>query len=194
MAGSAEPPSGTAASDRLENTFAALVVAVSDGILKEISDRWQLGASDAAALVVLSRVPQRIDGVSRQLGLSHSATVRLVDRLVDNGFAVRGRGGDGRSVAVRLTPAGKRRAKSVLAERERVVGRALAGLSKADRAALARIVDQLLEEQGVDWLTTLRICRFCDIPGCEHEAPCPAAVVPRRDSPLPQAAARGQRR
>src|ERR1051326_2481301 len=126
MARSAEPTSGIAASDRLENTFAALVVAVSDDILRGISDRWQLGASDAAALVVLSRVPQRIDGVSRQLGLSHSATVRLVDRLVDDGFALRGRGADGRSVAVRLTPAGKRRARGVLAERERVVRRALA--------------------------------------------------------------------
>jgi len=192
MSRSAEPPS-VAASERLENTFAALVVAISDDIVRELSHRWQLGPSDAAALVVLSRVPQRIEGVSRQLGISHSATVRLVDRLVDSGFAVRGQGRDRRSVSVRLTPAGKRRARGVLAERERVVQESLGALSEPDRALLARVVDALLEAKGIDWRTTMQICRFCDIPACEHRAPCPATIRPQRDSPLPQTALRGRR-
>src|SRR5690242_8592014 len=80
------------ASTRLPNTLGALAVAISDRLLAGLRDRSELGPSDAAALVILSRVPQRIEDVSRQLGVSHSATVRLVDRLEAAGLAARAPG------------------------------------------------------------------------------------------------------
>jgi hypothetical protein len=52
------------------------------------------------------------------------------------------------------------------------------------------VVDDLLEAKGVDWQTTMRICRLCDIPACEHRAPCPATLTPQRDTPLPETATR----
>jgi MarR family transcriptional regulator, negative regulator of the multidrug operon emrRAB len=178
-------------SDRLENTLAALAFAINDGVIARLADRYGLGSSDAAALVVLSRIPQRIDDVSQQLRISHSAAVRLVDRLVASGFATRAPGRDARSVSVRLTPAGKRRARAVLAQRQRVVGGMLAGLSTSERSVLARTVERLLENLAVDWRTTMEICRLCDLPACEEHAPCPAAQGAERTraearGPLPR--------
>jgi MarR family transcriptional repressor of emrRAB len=170
------------AGSRLANTFAALALAISDEVMGQLSRRYSLGPSDAAALVVLSRAPQRIEDVSRQLRLSHSATVRLVDRLEAGGLAARSPGLDARSVTVRLTPVGKRRARAVLAERDRLVDEILTDLSSAERELVGDVVERLLEQLGVDWRTTMQVCRLCDIPACEAEAPCPIALGAERNS------------
>src|SRR5207244_11393948 len=52
--------------------------------------------------------------LSDVIGLTHSATVRLVDRLVANGYVLRQASGrDGRTVAIRLTKAGTAAAERV---------------------------------------------------------------------------------
>ena len=99
-----------------------------------IAGRSGLGPSDAAALVVLARPKRsvanlRIEALRHDLGLSHSAAVRLVDRLQAAGLASRESGSDGRSIAVRLTAAGRREAEGVLAERRGVVEEVLAPLA-----------------------------------------------------------------
>jgi DNA-binding MarR family transcriptional regulator len=164
------------ASDRLENTLAALVVAINDKLLEGLANSSDLGPSDTAALVVLSRVPQRIEAVSRQLGLSHSATVRLVDRLDAAGLARRRPGRDARSVSVALTARGVRSARRLLAEREHILSVALADLTVTERAALAGVVERLLVRLARDWTTAMQICRLCDIPGCEADGACPVAL------------------
>ena len=176
-------------SGRLANTFAALAVTINDRLLVGLAERYELGPSDTAALVVLGRVPQRIEDVRQQLGLSHSAAVRLVDRLEASGLAVRGRGGDARSVRVRLTAAGRRRAHDVLTERERIVADMLAGLSPSERRSLAEVVERLLEQLATDWQTTMLTCRLCNIPLCEAHAPCPAALGAQENDPRPIASA-----
>jgi DNA-binding MarR family transcriptional regulator len=163
-------------SQRLPNTFAALSVAINDRLIGGLVDRFDLTPSDASALIILARVPQRIEDVSRQLGLTHSATVRVIDRLESGGLATRAPGRDKRSLSVRLTGAGKRLARSILLERERIVANILAELSASERKLLAGIVERLLEQLAVDWPTTMQICRLCNLPHCESDAPCPAAV------------------
>src|ERR1700761_702871 len=78
-----------------------------------------VGPSAPAALVALHEF---LDGgtvtqLSSVLGLTHSGTVRLVDRLAAEGLVERAGAPDGRTVAVVLTIAGRVTAGRVLAAR-----------------------------------------------------------------------------
>lgn len=116
---------------------------------------------------------------------THSGAVRLVDRLVTAGYVKRGPGGNARSVAVTLTPAGAAVAHEVRAARKAAVTRAIKALSDGQRAALTDVCESLVGE-----LTRQRLqqraagatppggalCRMCDFTACgrDHGA-CPAA-------------------
>jgi DNA-binding MarR family transcriptional regulator len=103
------------------------------------------------------------------LGLTHSGAVRLVDRLTDAGLAERRRGSDGRSVAVALTPAGRRAAAAVRVARERALAEALSALSGDERRALSALHEKLLAGLTSDRASARRLCRLCDADACGHE-------------------------
>jgi DNA-binding MarR family transcriptional regulator len=172
----------------LENTLGALAVAISDRLLAELRHGYDLAPSDAAGLVVLARIPQPIEAVRRQVGLSHSATVRLVDRLEAAGLAARVPGRDGRTVNVRLTATGTQEARRLLEERQRIMSDVLAHLSVDERLTLAAVVERLLEQLAVDWRVAMHICRLCDLPGCESDWPCPVAVGAEERTKIPDEA------
>jgi MarR family transcriptional regulator, negative regulator of the multidrug operon emrRAB len=79
------------------------------------------GASGPAALVALDGEAGggSIDALRRILGITHSGTVRLVDRLAGAGLVERRVGADARAVALHLTPQGRRLARRVLAAAKR---------------------------------------------------------------------------
>ncbi len=83
-----------------------------------------------AALAALSTFldGSSIDTLRRPLGLTHSAAVRLTDRLAEDGLVRREPGVDGRSVSIRLTDEG-----AAVAERIR----------RDRQAALAAVLDPL---------------------------------------------------
>lgn len=175
---------------QLSNRLAALALAVSDAVAGTAASAVGRGAQAPAALASLRQfLPDAtIEQLSRALGLTHSATVRLVDRLAADGHVVRQSGSrDGRTVALRLTAAGAAAADRVLAGRLAAVEMSIGDLAEEDRAALARIVDRLLaavtrrrllarsagEPPSGGWL-----CRLCDFAACgRHAGSCPAAVT-----------------
>src|SRR5579872_3927451 len=70
--------------------------------------------SAAAALTVIGFYEGCSNGaLSHALGLSHTATVRLVDKLEAAGLVVSKPGADRRSVALRLTASGRQRGRAV---------------------------------------------------------------------------------
>jgi DNA-binding MarR family transcriptional regulator len=172
--------SARARSDRLANTLGALVTEISAQIQDGLAERCGLGPSDAAAIVTLARRSRSIEELSHILGLSHSATVRLVDRLEDAQLVRRTPGEDRRSVTLKLTAAGGRRADDLLAERTRVVSEILEPLRTPEREDLARIVERLLEELAGDWDAALHICRLCDLELCESQGACPTGIGAER--------------
>lgn len=117
-----------------------------------------------------------VDTLRRVLGLTHSGAVRLVDRLVSEGLVTRGPGGDGRSRAVTLTPAGRQAAARVSGARSTVLERALRNLSPDQRGTLHDLLGRLLaavveDKDGGAW-----ICRLCDLHACgRDEGRCPTA-------------------
>ncbi len=103
------------------NVLGSLALAITSRVNDEAERSAALGASAPSALVALDGylTGQPIDALRRVLGITHSGTVRLVDRLVAAGLVERRAGTtDGRAVPLGLTPAGRRVARRVLASRK----------------------------------------------------------------------------
>ena len=107
-------PDGDAAA--LINRVGALLLVAHDSMAEAAGRAMGRGAQAPAALVALREFLEdaTIQQLSDVIGLTHSATVRLVDRLVADGYVLRQGGGrDGRTVAIRLTKAGTAAAERV---------------------------------------------------------------------------------
>jgi MarR family transcriptional regulator, negative regulator of the multidrug operon emrRAB len=126
-----------------------------------------------------TRAGVTIDGLARVTGLSHSGAVRLVDRLAAQGLVERRRGADQRSAALYLTPAGRRAARRVLADREASVHSLLSLLTDDQQARLGDLAVELLTELGSAPEAEARLCRLCDVDACGRSTGrCP--VAPQR--------------
>jgi MarR family transcriptional repressor of emrRAB len=138
------------------------------------------GTTAAEALVALNGTAAggSIDGLARIVGLSHSGTVRLVDRLARDGLVERRRGADQRSAAVFLTPAGRRLARRVLTRRDAEMHSLLALLTAGEQAALIRAAERAMRELGVPDEAERRRCRLCDLEACGRgRGRCPAVAA-----------------
>jgi MarR family transcriptional regulator, negative regulator of the multidrug operon emrRAB len=123
--------------------------------------------SDAAALnVVLAEPGISIRGLSSALGLSHSAAVRVADRLQDQGLITRDWAGPGRTVAVNITDRGRRRALDAVARRAEVLQRAASGLTTAQRKSLHDLLQKVVLNLADDQAAIERACRLCDQKRC----------------------------
>jgi len=119
-----------------------------------------------------------IEQLRRPLGLSQSATVRVVDALEADGLALRSPGADARSVRVELTAAGRKAARAVLRRRSAVVDTALGALSDSERDALTGLLEKMLGALTTDSDHAERVCRLCDWDSCP-EPRCPVDLAGR---------------
>jgi MarR family transcriptional repressor of emrRAB len=161
------------------NAFGALSLAVADRMQEATASVAGHGASGPAALVALDGVAGggSIDALRRLLGITHSGTVRLVDRLVAAGLVERRVGADARSVAIHLTPRGRRTARRVLAAREAALEQVLSALSPAQREQLKPLLSVMLQGFDATPDTARRLCRLCDAERCGHgRGTCPVAL------------------
>ena len=172
----------------MPNKFAALSLAVTDATLAEDAD---LAPTAVAALITAANnPPASIGEIAAIVGLTHSATVRLVDRLETDGLLHRRRW-VGREVLVEITPAGRRRAEGLQDRRLAVSSGFLACLSADESDFLDRLVDRMLRAHAARGYDRRRLCRMCarvhcncclggDSPASETEAP--DESVPREEA------------
>jgi DNA-binding MarR family transcriptional regulator len=172
--------------ERAGNLLGALALVVGDRMTEAIAEAAGRSESSAAALSALHQFLDgpTVDRLRRVLGLTSSGTVRLVDRLVDSGYAERGPGGDKRSTAVRLTDDGRAAAARVTAARGEVLDQALSVLTPEERAQfdglLAKVLVGLMRGPGAErWM-----CRLCDMRACgRDQGTCPVLEENRRRYP-----------
>jgi MarR family transcriptional repressor of emrRAB len=158
---------------RLENLLGAFGVAVTDSMDGAFDEACAVGDSAPAALILIHENPDtRIEALARYLALSHSGTVRLVDRLSQAGWVARETCEDKRAVVLVLTKAGEKVAERLLEGRRKSLGKALAGISAADRKMLERILPQMLNNLVTDREQADHTCRYCDSGACDREG-CP---------------------
>jgi DNA-binding MarR family transcriptional regulator len=158
---------------RLENLLGAFGVAMSDSMDEAFDEACAVGDSAPAAMILIHENPDtRIEALARYLALSHSGTVRLVDRLSQAGWVARETCEDKRAVVLVLTRTGQKVAERLLEGRRKSLGRALAGLGAADRKVLERILPQMLNNLVSSREQADHTCRYCDSGACEREG-CP---------------------
>ena len=131
----------------------------------------------ALAVQISAEASLTIDGLSKLIGLSHSATVRLVDRMCARGLVTRVRGSDLREVRLRLTQLGSGTVRQILADRAAALGSAFADFSDEDwrvfEPLMVKVLRRVLHtKQEVDLA-----CRLCDQTICPRDI-CPAEPHP----------------
>jgi MarR family transcriptional regulator, negative regulator of the multidrug operon emrRAB len=163
--------------DHDHNVIGALVVVLGDRIRDATEEASGMRGASPAALSALHEWAggRTIEMLAGGLRLSHSRTVRVIDRLEAEGLAKRARDPvDGRGVLVDLTPAGRRVGRRVLDARAGVLKESLASLGPADRSALAALAEQLLAGATTGRRAARAICRLCDAHACgHHDGRCP---------------------
>jgi DNA-binding MarR family transcriptional regulator len=174
---------------RLANLLGALSTGLTDGMHQATSATAQLDEAAAAALIALLDFSPRgpVQTLSQVLGLTHSGTVRLVDRLVNAGYVTRMPGRDARSRLPMLTTAGLAVAKRVRIARERAIARTVRALSDTERTTLTRLSERLvtaitkqrLEQRAAGVMPAGgALCRMCDFTACgRNNGTCPAAAA-----------------
>jgi DNA-binding MarR family transcriptional regulator len=160
----------------LANRLAALATVLDDALAAGIED---LSPSAIAALqIVRQSEPVSIGRIATGVGLTHSATVRLVDRL-EKEWLVRRLARKSREVMVVTTTRGKRRATELAKRRIEAAGVLLTVLSPAERAVLASAIDRMLTVPIDGSATAERVCRLCFREPC-REAGCPVEAAGQR--------------
>jgi MarR family transcriptional repressor of emrRAB len=159
--------------ERTLNLLGAFALGLADDIRATTEAGAHHAANAPAAIVSIGNSPgETIETLSRILDLSHSATVRAVDRLEADGLVERRPGADARATALFLTRGGRRRFVRILAARRRVLEDALAALGADDRATLDRLLCKMLGSASRDRSQADHVCRLCD------ESVCPADTCP----------------
>ena len=152
---------------RTANLLGALAGEVVERLQRRLKRHPNQTDSAAAALNVLAYYEGCSNlRLARALGLSHPATVRLVDKLEAEGLVESRGAADKRAVALHLTKAGKARAKSILAERCAVLCDVLAPLSAREQEQLARLLEKALAALPENAEHADHICRLCDDTAC----------------------------
>jgi MarR family transcriptional repressor of emrRAB len=160
---------------RLENLVGALGLALSDTIANSFEGACELSDSAPAALILIRFNPDtRIEALARYLELSHSGTVRLVDRLVREGWVARESCEDLRAVVLVLTKAGEKMVDKLMEGRSHGISHAMAGFSAAERKILEKLVSRMLVNLIPDKAAADHTCRLCDSDVCEKDG-CPLA-------------------
>jgi MarR family transcriptional repressor of emrRAB len=141
---------------RTENLLATCAVALAERVRDAAEAATGLGAGAPAAVVALSGFldGQSVNSLALVLGMSHPGTVRLVDRLEQEGLVERRRDArDGREVRLVATTAG--------------------------RAAAERVphLERLLAAMTPDRSAARHTCRLCDIDACGHPDTCPVTLA-----------------
>jgi MarR family transcriptional regulator, negative regulator of the multidrug operon emrRAB len=159
------------------NVIGAFAMAVADDLKDAMQDLADGNESACSALIVIGQESGlSVDRLSKILRLSQPGTVRLVDRLAEAKLVQRKTGSDRRSVALRLTDAGKRQVKSLLLGRQHALSEALRGLDNWERSTLSAIASKVLRGLEHSAVECDRRCRLCDDGACPDEA-CPMMSV-----------------
>lgn len=158
---------------RTANLLGALAGAISDRLARHARSHPNETDSAAAALNVIGFYDGCSNGaLAAALGLSHTATVRLVDKLEAGGFVESRSASDRRAVALSLTDTGRTRAETLIRDRCVQLGDLITVLTSEQRAALDDIAETLLRAMVTAAGEAEHICRLCDGAMCPEDR-CP---------------------
>lgn len=159
----------------LATRLGALALAVVDLQRRQTPAALLRSPNDAALLNSIVQTPGLMtEELAEILDLTHSGTVRAIDRLAGGGLAERRtHAHDGRAVGVHPTDAGMAVIGNMHDAIHEGVRAALVSLDDKERNVVASAVDDLVKGLVGDRRTSDRVCRMCDEHACRPET-CPA--------------------
>lgn len=161
---------------RTANILGALSLAISDKLLTQLKEHSRQNDTSAAALNVIGCAEGISNGqLGTALGITHSATVRLLDKLVESQLVEVRTGTDKRAVAIFLTGTGRERVAEVLESRSLILGSIVDRLNCDQRNQLNAIAETLLEQFTEGPVHSMHICRLCDAVSCPTDR-CPVHI------------------
>jgi DNA-binding MarR family transcriptional regulator len=170
------------ADDRLANLLGVTALAAADRMRTAVEADLGHGGIAPAMLVHLHTYPgSSVEALRRVVAISQPATVRAVDRLAAEGLVERRPGRDRRTLAVFLTPRGRRAARRVLAGRDQSLRDMLAALDEDERARLLPLLEKLASSLAADRPAALTVCRLCDRRACLQRPGCPLGHTTGRE-------------
>jgi MarR family transcriptional regulator, negative regulator of the multidrug operon emrRAB len=162
--------------ERLQNLLGALAVAIADNMNASSQELIEFKGEAASALVQIGTVSNlTISKLSKPLSLSHSATVRVVSKLVSKGLVSKNSNDDAREVALRLTDRGVALMEKILASKNAAIKAIISPFSRDERKTLEAFLCRMLKQTPKSDDDTLRICRMCDERVCPQDT-CPVTV------------------
>ncbi len=146
------------------NLLGALSLALTDRVSAALETTLGVGANAGPALLSIGTRPgESIDQLSHVLGLTHSATVRIVDRLAQRGWVRRDRGGnDGRTASLTLTSTGRAVFRRLLKARNTAVNQVTGVLGDRENETLRKLLAKMLASLPGDRAEARHICRTCE--------------------------------
>ena len=160
--------------DSTTNLLGALTRALSDRVEAGLRDNLNRSGEAASAVIFLGYTPGISVEILRQvLSLSHPGTVRLIDRLVEDGLVERRKTEDGRAVALHLTHSGNKYRTKLMELRNDVLETALQDLSSKERATFGNLIAKVLSALPQTELDKHHICRQCSVKLCSSDCPIP---------------------
>jgi DNA-binding MarR family transcriptional regulator len=158
---------------RTANLLGALAGEIGERLERRLKRHPNQTDSAAAALNVLTFWEGASNTeLARVLGLSHPATVRLVDKLEAEGLVEARPGKDRRAVALHLTQAGRERNKAVLIDRCAALTEVTDALTAAEQDQLSNLLEKMLRAATAGVIEAAHICRLCDEVACPGDE-CP---------------------
>ena len=163
--------------ERTTNLLGALALAITDRIRSGMKHAFDRPGESAAAIVILGYAPGLSVELLRQvLALSHPGTVRLIDRLEEDGIVERRKATDGRAVALHLTSKGSKLRQQLMECRLDTLEAALTGLTTDERLILGDLLAKVLTNLPETEMAKHRICRLCAVRICS-DCPIPGQAI-----------------
>jgi len=146
------------------NLLGALSLALTDRVTAALETTLGIGANAGPALLSIGTRPEEsIDQLSHVLGLTHSATVRIVDRLAQRGWVRRDRGAnDGRTASLTLTSTGRAAFRRLLRARNTALNHVTGVLGDRENETLRKLLAKMLASLPGDRAEARHICRTCE--------------------------------
>jgi len=158
---------------RTANLLAALATDISERVEEQLKTHPNQTDTAVAALNVMSFWEGITNSeLSRALKLSHTATVRLVDKLELQGLVEARSGRDLRATHLYLTAAGMKAVQPALTARCVAVEEYLSSLTSAEEKQLATLLEKIIRPRAIDDVAIVHLCRLCDFTSCRPDK-CP---------------------
>jgi DNA-binding MarR family transcriptional regulator len=161
---------------RTANLLGAFVTGLNGQLSRILEEQSEVSGEIPAALVAIAYNEGRtVDYLRRTLTLSHSWTVRVVEKLEKDGLVEKRPGCDKRAVALFLTSQGKKMVKGIVRARRRYFDEILAVLPTKEHKHFTSMLERMLAFVTTDFYVGEAICKLCEVDVCPQNH-CPVAL------------------